>query len=381
MMQQEIYLDNSATTQVDQEVAQLALQMMTEEFGNPSSLHRKGLRAQLALERATRQVARALGAQEGEVFFTSGGTESNNTAVFGAAAARGRQGHTLVTTAVEHASVLGPFEQLEKQGFTVRRVAPGADGSISPEQVAAAVDEDTVLLSVMAVNNELGNIFPLEEIARLARRKSPRLLIHCDAVQAFGKLPVPLARWDVDLLSVSGHKIHAPKGVGALYIRKGVHIRPLLFGGGQQQDLRPGTENLPLICAMGLASQRAWEAARENWEHACRLQQEARRCFGQVDGVVFNSPEAGSPYILNLSVPGFRSEVLLHGLEEQGVYVSSGSACSRGHKSHVLQAAGLPAARVDSALRLSFSRDTTCAQLQAAAQALQQLCKRLHKSR
>ncbi len=349
------YLDNSATTRVDPLVAEECLHAMLKNYGNPSSLHRMGLDAQLAIENAQKRILAAMRG-EGQVIFTSGGTEANNLAIFGAAFALRRRGNGIVTTAFEHASVLAPMAELEKQGFLVRRVKSDTAGLIDPLQIAEACDKDTILVSVMLVNNELGSIIPLEETVRLVRKKSPLALIHCDAVQAFGKLPFSASALDLDLVSISGHKIHAPKGVGGLYIKKGVRISPMIFGGGQQKDLRPGTENVPLICGFGLAASLASGKLLENYAAAAHLKEQLIAGLAGIEGAVVNSPASSSHYILNFSIPGYRSETLLHLLEGKGVYVSSGSACSKGKRSHVLLEAGLPDERIDSAIRVSFSR-------------------------
>lgn len=355
----EIYLDNAATTRVDADIAGLALELMTRDYGNPSSLHKKGLEAQLRLEAARLEVASALGAAKEEIIFTSGGTEANNLALLGAAEAKKRRGNGIVAMAFEHASVLAALRHLQEQGFSVALVNPRADGTVDPDALLAAVDQGTILLSCMLVNSEVGSVAPVAEIARQARRKNPAILIHCDAVQAFGKIPFSVRRLDVDLLSVSAHKLHAPKGCGALYIKKGVRIAPVLFGGGQEGRLRPGTENTPFAAAFGLAAEKAARGLAPNLERASALREYFVNKVAQMPGVCINSPPDATPYIYNISVPGYRSEVLLHFLAERGVFVSSGSACSKGAVSPVLRAMGLPPARVDSALRVSIGFETT----------------------
>ena len=366
----ECYLDNSATTAVTPEVAALAAHIMTEQYGSPSSLHRRGFWAERALTEARGQVAAVLRCRPEEIIFTSGGTESNNLALLGAARAARRRGNRIVTTAVEHHSVLAVCRQLESEGFEVAYVSPDAGGVITPESFAAACDEKTVLASCMMVNSETGALHDIPAIAAACRRKNPGILFHADCVQAFGRLEIAPARWGVQLVSVSGHKIHAPKGVGALYVAKGVRLLPPLYGSGQERGLRPGTENLPGICAMGLAAERMNARRVENAAHFTALRQKLITNLSQSPAVCINSPEAAAPYIINLSVEGIRSEIMIHYLEQFEIYVSSGSACAKGERSHVLTAMGLPEDRIDSAIRVSMT-DTT------AEEEIDEFCRRL----
>ena len=366
----ECYLDNSATTAVTPEVAALAARIMTEQYGNPSSLHRRGFWAERDLTEARGQVAAVLRCRPEEIIFTSGGTESNNLALLGAARAARRRGNRIVTTAVEHHSVLAVCRQLESEGFEVAYVSPDAGGVITPESFAAACDEKTVLASCMMVNSETGALHDIPAIAAACRRKNPGILFHADCVQAFGRLEIAPARWGVQLVSVSGHKIHAPKGVGALYVAKGVRLLPPLYGSGQERGLRPGTENLPGICAMGLAAERMNARRVENAAHLTALRQKLITNLSQSPAVCINSPEAAAPYIINLSVEGIRSEIMIHYLEQFEIYVSSGSACAKGERSHVLTAMGLPEDRIDSAIRVSMT-DTT------AEEEIDEFCRRL----
>ena len=366
----ECYLDNSATTAVTPEVAALAARIMTEQYGNPSSLHRRGFWAERALTEARGQVAAVLRCRPEEIVFTSGGTESNNLALLGAARAARRRGNRIVTTAVEHHSVLAVCRQLESEGFEVAYVSPDAGGVITPESFAAACDEKTVLASCMMVNSETGALHDIPAIAAACRRKNPGILFHADCVQAFGRLEIAPARWGVQLVSVSGHKIHAPKGVGALYVAKGVRLLPPLYGSGQERGLRPGTENLPGICAMGLAAERMNARRVENAAHFTALRQKLITNLSQSPAVCINSPQAAAPYIINLSVEGIRSEIMIHYLEQFEIYVSSGSACAKGERSHVLTAMGLPEDRIDSAIRVSMT-DTT------AEEEIDEFCRRL----
>ena len=366
----ECYLDNSATTAVTPEVAALAAHIMTEQYGNPSSLHRRGFWAERSLTEARGQVAAVLRCRPEEIIFTSGGTESNNLALLGAARAARRRGNRIVTTAVEHHSVLAVCRQLESEGFEVAYVSPDAGGVITPESFAAACDEKTVLASCMMVNSETGALHDIPAIAAACRRKNPGILFHADCVQAFGRLEIAPARWGVQLVSVSGHKIHAPKGVGALYVAKGVRLLPPLYGSGQERGLRPGTENLPGICAMGLAAERMNARRVENAAHFTALRQKLITNLSQSPAVCINSPQAAAPYIITLSVEGIRSEIMIHYLEQFEIYVSSGSACAKGERSHVLTAMGLPEDHIDSAIRVSMT-DTT------AEEEIDEFCRRL----
>ena len=326
----ECYLDNSATTAVSPEAAALALHIMTEEYGNPSSLHRRGFLAERAMTEARGQVAAVLHCRPEEIIFTAGGTESNNIALLGAARAMKRRGNRIVTTAVEHHSVLAICKALENEGFEVITVAPDESGHITPEAMAAA-----------------------------CRRKSPNLIFHADCVQSFCRLPIDPVKWGIQLVSVSGHKIHAPKGTGALYIAKGTRLLPPLYGSGQEKGLRPGTENVPGIAAMGLAAQLMNDRCAENFAHFTALRQRMITNLSQSPAVCINSPADAAPYIVNCSVQGIRSEVMIHYLEQFGIYVSSGSACAKGERSHVLTAMGLSRDRIDSAVRVSMTDTTT----------------------
>lgn len=357
----EHYLDNSATTPVLPQAAQKALELMTENFGNPSSLHKRGFAAKQELEAARAAVAEQLSAKAEEIVFTSGGTEANNLAIFGTATALQRRGKKIVTTQIEHDSVLGTMQALERQGFTVVTLAPNADGTITKEQLEEAIDEQTILVSLMRVNNETGAILPVEQAARIIKRKKSPALLHTDAVQAFGKLDCNVQKLGVDLLTVSGHKVHAPKGVGALFIRKGVRILPILHGGGQERGLRSGTESVPLIGAFGVAAG-ALPRPAEQLPQIERLNRLLREKLAEIDGVTINSPAIGEgylPYVINFSVGRVRAETMLHFLSEHGISVSSGSACGKAKPSHVLAAMGLPEERIASSIRASFSRFTT----------------------
>ena len=365
------YLDNSATTPVLPEAAQAAVELMTEEYGNPSSLHTKGFAARRRVEAARAAVAARLGARPEELTFTSGGTEANNLALFGAAQARKRMGRKIVTTAAEHDSVLNPCRELEKQGFQVVYLKPDGTGRLPEEALFDAIDGDTVLVSVMLVNNETGAVFPVEAAARAIRRKKAPALLHTDCVQAFGKLDFTPQKLGADLVTVSGHKVHAPKGIGALYVKKGTRLLPHVFGGGQERGLRPGTESTPLMAAFGRAVEllpKAGEALPAVRDLNARL----RRGLAQLEGVTVHSPEDGLPYVLSFSAGRVRAETMLHFLAERGVFVSAGSACGRAKPSHVLEAMGLPREQVASALRVSFSRFSTQEDVEALLQGLRE---------
>lgn len=352
------YLDNSATTQVLKEAADEAFRLMVEDYGNPSSLHTRGFLAKKRLESAREAIANRLGVQPEEVFFTGGGTEANNLALLGGALARKRLGRKIVTTAIEHDSVLNAARELERQGFQVTYVQPEPDGNLDPGKLAEAIDRDTVLVSVMLCNNETGALLPVQAAARAIKRREAPALLHTDCVQAFCKVDFSPKKLGADLCTISGHKIHGPKGVGALYVKKGVRILPQTFGGGQEKGLRSGTESLPLIGAFAKAA----ELAPRPGDLLARmedLQKLLRQELLSIPGVRINSPSGGLPYILNFSPMGVRAETMLHFLAGRGVFVSAGSACGKAKPSHVLEAMGLPREQVASALRASFSRFST----------------------
>lgn len=362
---EEIYLDNSATTATDPEAARLALDMMCQNYGNPSSLHRKGFEAQLAVDKARQQVADALSADPRRVVFTANGTEANNLAICGTAQALRRQKGRMVVSAAEHASVLKAMDWCESEGWEVVRIAPLSDGTPDVAAFAAAVDERTALVSCMAVNSETGARTDLKALSRAVKARNPKTLVHCDAVQAFCRIKLNPKLLGIDLLSASGHKINAPKGVGLLYMAPGVRLVPLIHGSGQEGGLHPGTEHVPQIAAFGLAAQKMERSREKLWEHYTALRRQIITNLEQMEGVCINSPQNGVPYILNLSAPGYRSETLIHYLERLGIYVSSGSACSKGAKSHVLTAMGLDDRRIDSALRVSMGQYTTAEHIDA----------------
>lgn len=353
----EHYLDNSATTMVSENAAKEALFMMTTEYGNPSSLHNKGLQAELRLSKAKETIADSLSVEPHEIFFTSGSTESNNTVIFGAANAKKRNGKKIVTTAIEHSSVMEACKKLENDGFSVTYLYPDKNGVVPLSAFEEAVDEDTILVAVMAVNNETGSINNIERIGKIVKRKNPDAIFHCDAVQAYGKIALKPKKWNVDTMCVSAHKVHGPKGVGALFIKKGVRIIPMIYGGEQQNKIRPGTECAPLISAFGVAVSEF--DIQKNHEYISTLNSYLKDELSKIDDVTINSSADALVYVLNISVKGIRSETMLHHLEQDNIYVSSSSACAKGKKSYVLKAMSIEDPLIDSSLRISFSKYNT----------------------
>lgn len=365
------YLDNAATTQTLPAAAQAAVQVMTQIYGNPSSLHAMGLQAFHLLTQSRNTVARAMGVPPECIYFTSSGTESTNMALQGVAYLhRHKKGH-IITTAIEHAATLQTVKQLEEQGFRVTRLAPDSSGHIPVAALDDALTDDTILFSCQLVNNEIGTRQPVEALGQRLKTVCPNALFHIDAVQGLGKVRLTPQQWYCDLMSVSGHKIGAPKGIGALFIRRGLHLPPLLFGGGQENGLRSGTEPLPNIAAFAVACEHCVRAFDAHYAHvtalAEALKQEVAARFPTIRWNGINDV----PHILNLSVPGCRSEVLMRILESQQVYVSSGSACSKGRQSGVLKALGLPKMQIDSAIRVSFAPTNTQEDVTAFVQAVQ----------
>lgn len=352
------YLDNSATTPVCPQAVDAINAAVRDFWGNPSSLHAKGIEADAVLAEARENIARRLFCKSEEVYFTSGGTEGNNLALQGAAHAMRRKGKRIVTTNVEHPSVDETMKHLESEGFEVVRLPVNINGRISECDLFRAVTPDTILISLMAVNNETGTIQPIEQAHIAAKRNNSPAIIHCDAVQAFGKLPLKPAALGIDMMTISSHKVHGPKGVGALYVRKGVKLAPIMFGGSQEKKLRPGTQPMPAIAGFG-AAVKAMPNITTELEKVTRLRDYMCSRLSKLDGVVFNSPPDALPFVTNISVLGINSEPMLNFLSARGVYVSSGSACAKGHSSPVLLSMGLSEERRKSPLRISFSRFTT----------------------
>ena len=370
-----IYLDNAATTRVSQAAAEAAVDAMRERFGNPSSLHGLGIEAEKITESAREVVAKCMGVGKAEVYFTGGGTEGNNLAILGAAQASSRRGRHIITGACEHASVLEPMKSLEAMGWEISYIKPDSSGHIRAEDVCAAVREDTTLVSVMSVNNEVGAVNPIADICRAVRAKNKNTLFHTDAVQAFFKLGGALGDTGADIITVSGHKINAPKGIGAIYVKKGVRLAPRNLGGGQERGMRSGTESVPLIAAFSAACSE-WYANGKAWrENMAQVIGKMREELNVIDGVEVIAG-ADAPHILSVSPSRYPSEVVMRMLEQRGIYVSSGSACSKGKRSHVLSAMGVPVKVIDSTIRISAGRDTTCDDAQSIVAAISEISKR-----
>ncbi len=359
----EAYLDNSATTRCLDCVTEVMVKTMTEDYGNPSALHTRGVEAETYIKEAKRFFADNLKVNEKEIYFTSGGTESNNLALIGTALANQRAGKHLIVSSIEHPSVLNPAKYLEEQGFRVTYLPVDGDGIVSMEALEEAICEDTILISVMYVNNEVGAVEPIGRIAEMIKKKNPAILFHVDAIQAYGKYRIWPKREGIDLLSVSGHKIHGPKGCGLLYVNERVKIRPILFGGGQQKGLRSGTENVPGIAGMAAAARACYEDLDAKTERLYALKERFTEGIQKLPGTKINGRTGrdSAPQIVSVSFRDVRSEVLLHALEEKGIYASAGSACSSNKPSvsKTLQGMGLEKDLLGSTLRFSFCFDTT----------------------
>ena len=358
------YFDNSATTAPCSDAVNAMSDALINCWGNPSSLHSSGNRAKELLDASRAEVAKKLGCLPEEIYFTSGGTETNNLAVIGAAHKMRRRGKRIVSTSVEHPSVDETLNQLEAEGFEVIKLRVDNYGRINEKELYAAVNSNTILITMMLVNNEVGTIMPVEAARRAVLMARSPALIHCDAVQAFGKMPVKPSALGVDLMTISSHKIHGPKGVGALYVKKGIKINARTFGGSQENKVRPGTEPMPAIAGFAAAA-RALPDPKKQLEHICAMRDYMVSKLGEIGDVVINSPPDALPYVTNISVLGIKSEPMLNFLSDRGICVSAGSACSKGKKSHVLTQMGLDAKRLDSPLRISFSRFTTIQEIDA----------------
>ena len=379
----EAYFDNSATTRCYPEVAEIVVKTMTEDFGNPSAMHLKGVEAEKYVREAAQILAKILKVNEKEIIFTSGGTESNNLALFGGADANKRSGNHIITTSVEHAAVGQPAERLEQMGYEVTIVPVDHRGVVQLEALEKALRPDTILVSTMYVNNEVGAVMPVEEIAKLVQEKSPKALYHVDAIQAFGKYRIYPKKAGIDMLSVSSHKIHGPKGVGFLYINEKARIQPQILGGGQQAGMRSGTDNVPGIAGLGVAAKMVYTDFDKKIEHMYQLKERLAEGFLKLPDVRLNGMEIreGAPQILSASFLGVRSEVLLHTLEEKGIYVSAGSACSS-HKrkaAGTLSAMGMEAAQRESTLRFSFSEENTFEEVDYALEVIGQVLPMLRR--
>jgi len=383
MMKQEIYFDNAATTKIIPEVREIMLETMDEEYGNPSSMHLKGVGAEKYIRYAKNAISKQLKCEPKEITFTSGGTEANNLALIGIAQANKRAGNHIITTSIEHPSVYNPILYLEEQGFRVTFLKVDAEGKVDLEHLRQELCDETILVSTMAVNNEIGAIEPIEDIATIIKAYNKdhdrEIVYHVDAIQAFGKQVIYPKRIGVDAMSISGHKIHGPKGSGALFVDSKVKIKPILFGGGQEKGLRSGTENTAAIAGIGKATEVMYGCLEKNIEQMSKVKQALIKGATAIEGVTDNSGEA--PHIVSLSFRGVRSEVLLHALEDKGIYVSAGSACSSNHPaiSGVLKAIDLDKDLLESTLRFSFCEYNTVEEAEYTVQVLNELLPMLRR--
>lgn len=379
----EAYLDNSATTRCSDEVAELMVKLLTQDYGNPSALHTKGSNAETYLRKAKEQIAKTLKVTEKEIVFTSGGTESNNLAIIGSVMANKRNGKHIITTAIEHASVSSPMQFLEEYGYEVTRLSVDSAGCISLDELQEAVREDTILVSLMHVNNEIGAVEPIEEAAKRIKAKNPKTLFHVDAIQSYGKYRIYPKRWGIDLLSVSGHKLHGPKGSGFLYIKEKTKIKPVIYGGGQQKNMRSGTENVPAYAGLGLAAEQIYTDFEQKQENLYKLKEYFIEQVTQLEGITINGKTGrdSAPHIVSVSVQGIRAEVLLHALEDRGVFVSAGSACSSNKPSisSTLKSIGVKTELLDSTVRFSFCVNTTREEIDYALEQMKELLPMLRR--
>lgn len=382
----EAYLDNAATTKIFPEVKDIMVKVMEEDFGNPSSKHSKGIDAEKYIKEAKGIIAGTLKCQPKEIIFTSGGTESNNMAFIGTAIANKRAGKHIITTRIEHASVHEPMAYLEEMGYEVTYLPVDRKGQVSVESVEKALREDTFLVSIMYVNNEVGSVEPIQQIGQMLHRKNPNILFHVDAIQAYGKYKIVPKKLEIDMMSASGHKIHGPKGIGFLYVKEGVKIRPILFGGGQQKGMRSGTENVPGIAGLATAIKLIYQDNAAKREHLYKLKSSLIEGLQGIEGVTINGIEGvlleeTAPHIVSASFDSIKSEVMLHALAQEGVYVSSGSACSSNHPelSGTLQAIGVKPELLDSTLRFSFSVTTTQEEITYAVETVAKILPLLRK--
>lgn len=365
-----IYFDNAATTPPTEEVIESVVVGMKEYYGNPSSLHKLGLNAERMLLTSREELAKTINATSDEIFFTSGGSEGNNFILKGI----GKSGNNIITTKFEHPSVLNALNELREQGIIVHELSLNENGEVDLEELKSFIDKNTVLVSIMHVNNEIGTIQPIEEIGKIIKDNSTRAKFHVDGVQSYGKIAIDVKKTNIDYLTVSSHKFHGPKGVGFCYIRKGLRLKPLISGGGQESGFRSGTENLPGVMGMVVASKMAQASIKESYKKIWEIKEHFIEKLKGIENIKINSPlkENISPYILNVSFTGIRGEVLLHALEENGIFVSTGSACSSrgGKESHVLKALGLDYKDIDGAIRFSFSRFNTLEEVDLSNEAL-----------
>ena len=379
----EIYFDNAATTRVRPEVAELMMKVMTEDYGNPSARHVMGMMAENYIKTAREQIARTLRVDPGEIYFTSGGTESNNLALIGTALARSRRGKHIISTGIEHAAIYKPLDLLREQGFDITILPVDRQGHIDLSELSAAIRPDTILVSLMYVNNEIGSIEPIAEAGRIIKERNPECYFHTDTIQAYGKLRIRPKTEHIDMLSVSAHKIHGPKGTGFIYIDKHVRLHPLILGGGQERDMRSGTENVPGIAGMGLAAEMYYKEHEKIEAGMLSVRDRLIDRLSVMEGVKLNTEkgEGFAPHVVSASFAGVRAEVLLHALEQKGIYVSSGSACSSNHPaiSGTLRSIGVDQDLLDSTLRFSFGIYSTPEEADLCADALEELLPQLRR--
>ncbi len=383
-MNREIYLDNSATTKPLNEVVNYINTINTYYYGNPSSLHSKGIEAEKLVKKARQAIADSLNADAKEMVFTSGGTEANNLAILGYLEANPRKGRHVITSSIEHPSVLEVFKYLEGKGYSVDYIKVGANGIIDVEDLRSKINDNTALISIMHVNNEVGSLQPVEEIARIRNSVNREAVLHVDAVQAYGKIKITPRKSGIDMLSASSHKIHGPKGVGALYVSRNIRIKPILLGGGQESLLRSGTENVSGIGGFGLASETVLKSIDANYSAVGALKEKLLKALKEnLEAFTPVSPEEGLPYILSLSFESVRSEVLLHHLEERGIFVSAGSACSsrKNVHSHVLKAMGFKTSNIEGTIRISLSPFNTEEDIYETVEALKEIIPRIKVTR
>lgn len=376
----DIYFDNAATTKTSLEAANKAFSIMTENYGNPSSMHLKGLEAENQIREVKQIISDILNCDKSEIYFTSGGTESNNTAILGTALGYKRSGKHIITTKIEHPAISEPFKILQDNGYEITYLNVNSDGYIDINSLKNSIRTDTILVSIIHINNEIGVIQNIELIGKIIKELNQNTLFHTDAVQSFGKYNIDVKSSKIDLLSISGHKFHAPKGIGVLYMRKNLKTKPLLFGGGQQNNFRPGTENVPSIAALGIAAKQAYQNLDYNYNYIKDLKTKLAQQILNIDGTNLNGNlQNDSPYILNISFKDIRAEVLLHALENEGISVSSGSACSAHKKQLSNTLKSINAINIEGAIRFSFSKYNTIEEVNFCTNVLNDLIPRLRR--
>jgi len=354
-----VYLDNAATTKPTKNVLDSVVNYLTNEFGNPSSLHKLGLSSQKLIDKSRSIIAKSLKCESSNIYFTSGATESNNIALFGAAEMYGKRKKRIISTSIEHASVNTVLKKLETMGYEIVKIHPNSNGIIDVNDIIEKIDENTFLISMMAVNNETGYLLPIKETIKIAKKINPNIIFHCDAVQAYMKMPFNVKEFAADIVSISAHKIHALKGTGAIYIKKGIRVSPSNLGGGQENGLRAGTEAVQNIVSFGAAVEELENTIKTRYSYVYELKTYFLDKIKNIDYISVNSKVDTSPYIINISVLNIKSEIMLHFLEEKNIYISTGSACSKGKKSEVLKAFGVEDNLIDTALRISFNSENT----------------------